>query len=75
MVYLVLKEKQDSLDCQVWMDLQELSGPLVIHELFLFCYLGVPGLDGIPGVKGKAGQPGLPGLDGLTGASRSSSYS
>ena len=75
MVYLVLKEKQDCPDCQVWMDLQELSGPLVIHELFLFCYLGVPGLDGIPGVKGEAGQPGLPGLDGLTGAFRSSSYS
>ena len=75
MVYLVLKEKRDSPDCQAWMDLQEPSGPLVIHELFLFCYLGVPGLDGIPGVKGEAGQPGLPGLDRLTGAFRSSSYS
>ena len=57
------------------MDIQEPSGPLVIHELFLFCYLGVPGLDGIPGVKGEAGQPGLPGLDGLTVALSSSSYS
>ena len=75
MVYLVLKEKQDSPDCQVWMDLQEPSGPLVIHELFFFFYyLGVPGLDGIPGVK-EAGQSGLPGLNGLTGAFRFSSYS
>ena len=74
MVYLVLKEKQGSPDCQVWMDLQEPSGPLVIHELFLFYYLGVPGLDGIPGVK-EAGQSGLPGLNGLTGAFRFSSYS
>ena len=57
------------------MDLQEPSGPLDIHEYFLFYYLGVPGLDGIPGVKGEARQPGLPGLDGLTGAFRSSSYS
>ena len=56
------------------MDLQEPSGPLVIHELFLFYYLGVPGLDGIPGVK-EAGQSGLPGLNGLTGAFRFSSYS
>ena len=74
MVYLVLKEKQDSPDCLVWMDSQEPSGPLVFMN-YLFYSLGVPGLDGIPGVKGEAGQPGLSGLDGLTGAFRSSNYS